>query len=184
MSIISLAFALICSDKIKLQRTPVRSFYFDILLLSKYWKCLPDDVRFYHHTISPTLLYGLREALTIFIEKGGLEAAWRRHESASHLLYKILESNGFRMLLAEMASRCPSVTSVIVPQNISPLIVINYAMEKHKLEIAGGLGETAGKIFRIGLLGDNATSALVEKTVKVLVEATNAARKSQQKSKL
>lgn len=157
----------------------MRSFYFDILLLSRYWKCFPDDVRFYHHTISPTLLYGLREAITIFIEKGGLETSWQRHEMMSHLLYEKLEANGFRMLLNEVASRVPSVTSVIVPQDINPLIVINYAMEKHKFEIAGGLSVTAGKIFRIGLLGSNATKKMVERTVEILMEAVNAAAKQQ-----
>lgn len=138
---------------------------------------MPGDERFYHHTISPPLLYGLREAITIFIEKGGLETSWKRHQKASGLLYKKLESNGFRLLLEHVESRVPSVTSVIVPQDINQVIVSNYAMEKYKLEIAGGLGPTAGKIFRIGLLGDNATEELVEKTVKILAESTNAARK-------
>lgn len=164
-------------EKIRSRQTPVRSYYFDMLLLSKYWKCLPEDERFYHHTISPTLLYGLREAIAIFIEKGGLESSWKRHKKASHLLYKKLECNGFRMLLEDIECRVPSVTSVIVPQDINPVIVANYAMEKYKLEIAGGLGSLTGRIFRIGLLGDNATEVLVEKTVKILAESTNAARK-------
>lgn len=164
------------SDKVRARKSPVKSYYFDILLLAEYWKCFNESKRIYHHTICSNLLYGLREAITIFIENGGLINSWKKHRQMSKVLYDKLEENGLKMFMENVESRVPSVTSVLIPQNINSLAVMNYAMTKYKLEIAGGLGTTAGKIFRIGLLGD-VSKGLVLKTVKILMEAITEARK-------
>jgi alanine-glyoxylate transaminase / serine-glyoxylate transaminase / serine-pyruvate transaminase len=166
---------------VKARKSPIKSYYFDILMLAEYWKCFEKSQRIYHHTISTNLLYGLREAIGIFIEQGGLEKSWRKHRLLSRQLYDKLEVNGFKMYIEDVECRCPSVTSVVIPQDINSLAVMSYAMTKYKFEIAGGLGLTAAKIFRIGLMGANANKGLVEKTVKILLEAIN---ESQQKRHL
>jgi alanine-glyoxylate transaminase / serine-glyoxylate transaminase / serine-pyruvate transaminase len=117
------------------------------------------------------LLYGLREAIALFIENGGLEASWKRYEIVSKRLYSSLESNGFELFLKDVKTRVPSVTSVIIPAGVDQAQVSSYAMDKYKFEISGGLGPTAGKVFRIGLMGMNATEALVDKTIEILLEA-------------
>lgn len=155
----------------KARRSLVKSYNFDVQLLGEYWDCFPNCKRIYHHTICSTLLYGLREAIAMFIEQGGLEAAWEKHARIAKLLYSQLESKGFKMFLDDPKHRTPSVSSVWVPAGVDALKVTGYAMQKYKFEVAGGLGPTFGKIFRIGSMGNNATEALVDKTVSIIVEA-------------
>lgn len=163
----------------------MKSYNFDIQLLGEYWNCWGKDVkRIYHHTICATLLYGLREAIAIFIEQGGLEVSWTKHSKVADRLYNSLESYGFKMFLSNPKHRVPSVTSVIVPNGVDALKVTSYAMQKYKFEVGGGLGPTFGKIFRIGLMGGNATDELVDKTVKIIVEGITAARTGNVTSKI
>lgn len=172
------------SDKVKSRKSLVKSYNFDIQLLGEYWNCFPNCKRIYHHTICSTLLYGLREAIALFIEQGGLELSWQKHAKMSKRLYDGLESRGFKMFIDDVRNRVPSVTSVYVPESVDAVKVVSYAMQKYKFEIAGGLGPTFGKIFRIGLMGNNATEALVEKTISILMEAIEATRDENVKGKL
>lgn len=80
------------------------------------------------------------------------------------------------MFITDVRDRVPSVTSVCVPETVDTLKVTSYVMQKYNFEIAGGLGPTFGKIFRIGLMGNNATDALVDNTIKVLTEAIAATK--------
>lgn len=155
-------------------------------LLGEYWNCFPDRKRIYHHTISSTLLYGLREAIAIFIEQGGLENSWNKHANVTKRLHDALGKRGFELFIIDPKDRCPSVTSVKVPpgKGVDPVKVLAYAMQKYKFEFGGGLGPTVGKIFRIGMMGGNATPELADKTVKILVEAVNASKDPKVSSKL
>lgn len=165
-----------CSNKIKSRKTLVKSYYLDIQLLGEYWNCFAGRKRIYHHTICSTLLYGLREAIALFIEQGGLEISWYKHMKSSGVLYSALKRRGFEMFIEQAKDRVPSVTSIKVPSGIDSVKVLSYAMQKYKLEIGGGLGPTFGQIFRIGLMGNSATQEMVDKTVKVLVEAVEASK--------
>ena len=71
---------------------PCRSFYLDLKLLEDYWVG-----RKYHHTLSTTLVYALREAL-LMVEEEGLEARWARHERHHHALAAGLEAMGLSLL--------------------------------------------------------------------------------------
>lgn len=171
-------------EKIKSRTTPVKSYNFDIQLLGEYWNCFPNRSRIYHHSISSTLLYGLREAIALFIEQGGLQSSWYKHMKVSTRFYAGLESRGFSMFIENKKHRCPSVTSIKVPEGVDAVKVAAYVMKKHRIEVAGGLGPTAGKIFRIGLMGQNATQELADKTVKVLVEGIAATKDAKLVSKI
>lgn len=162
----------------------MKSFNFDIQLVGEYWNCFPDRKRIYHHTICSTLLYGLREAIAIFIEQGGLEISWNQHAKVSKRFHDALEKRGFELFLTDTKHRVPSVTSVKVPSGVDPVKVLSFAMQKYKFEFGGGLGPTAGKIFRIGLMGSNATQELVDRSVKILEEAVNASKDPKVSSKL
>lgn len=93
-------------------------------------------------------------------------------------LYNDLQNGGFEMFIKQAKERVPSVTAVKVPLGVDPIKVLSFAMQNYKLEIGGGLGPTAGQIFRIGLMGNNTTEELAEKTVKILVEAVEASKDS------
>ncbi|CRL01310.1 CLUMA_CG014194, isoform A [Clunio marinus] len=163
-------------DKITSRKTLVQSFNFDMHLLGEYWNCFPNKKRIYHHTVSPTLLYGLRESLAMFIEQGGLEASWKKHAMISQNLYKKLEANGLSLFIRNANERAPSITSVNVPANIDGTKVSSYIMQNYKVEISGGLGPTVGKIFRIGLMGTNARDEFVDKAINLLIEAIEAVK--------
>lgn len=162
----------------------MKSYNFDIQLLGEYWNCFPNRKRIYHHTICSTLLYGLREAIALFIEQGGLEASWYKHVKVSKRLYNALETRGFVMFIDNWKERVPSVTSVKVPTGVDPVKVVSFAMQKYKFEIGGGLGPTFGQIFRIGLMGNNATQELVDKTMKIFIEAIELSKDQKVLSKM
>lgn len=81
----------------------------------------------YHHTISTTLLYGLREALAIFCEEG-LAATIQRHQEASVALQKGIEALGLEMLIKSPELRMPTVNVVIVPSGVNWKMVTDYIM--------------------------------------------------------
>jgi len=146
------------------------SFCLDINWLGQYWNCFEGKGRVYHHTGPINMIYGLREGLAILAEEG-LEACWERHRMAAEKLHAGLEKMGLELFVPVPGARTPTVTTVKVPEGVDWKAVIAYAMEKYKLEIAGGLGPTAGLVWRIGLMGQNATPEKVDFALKVLQEA-------------
>ena len=174
----------VCSQKIQSRNSPVKVYTFDIQLLGEYWNCFANRPRIYHHTISSTLLYGLREAIAVFIENGGLETSFKRHEKCASILQDGLKNIGLEMYIEKSCYRTPTVNAVKVPKDIDWQKVTNYAMSHYNVEIAGGLGPTAGVIFRIGLMGGNATEELVKLVLKVLQDAINYARTDNMQSKI
>jgi len=156
--------------KIMKRASPPTSFCLDMNWLGKYWNCFEGQGRVYHHTGPINLIYGLREGLAMIAEEG-LEKCWDRHRSVAQKLYQGLEAMGLELFVSVPSSRTPTVTTVKVPEGVDWKAVTVYAMEKYKLEIAGGLGPTAGRVWRIGLMGQNAKPEKVEMALKVLKEA-------------
>ncbi|XP_055379923.1 alanine--glyoxylate aminotransferase-like isoform X2 [Condylostylus longicornis] len=156
--------------KITSRKSPVKVYYWDFILIATYWKCFPSEQRIYHHTISVTLLYGLREALAIMAEEG-LQSSIRRHTSCSFKLQQGVEKMGLEMFVKLPFHRASTVNAIKVPEGVDWTKVSDYAMNKYKLEISGGLGPTKGKVWRIGLLGLNASSEKVDLVLKILKES-------------
>ena len=123
------------------------SFYFDLQLLERYWS--GDHV--YHHTPAINLYYALHEALRL-IEAETLAARIDRHTRTHRLLLEGLEDLGLQPFVAPEI-RATTVTTVRVPDGIDDLQVRRYLLAHYGLEIAGGLGELQGCIWRIGLMG-------------------------------
>lgn len=126
------------------------TWYLDLKLLRDYY-----DGRKYHHTASATLQYALRAALES-IEEEGLENRWRRHVEAHAYFVERIEAMGMRMHVAE-GRRIPNLNTVCVPEGVDDAKVRARLLNEHNIEIAGGFGPLAGKIFRIGLMGPLAT---------------------------
>lgn len=142
------------------RKTKVSAFYWDLTILGKYWACFGNE-RVYHHTISATLVYGLREALSQLAEEG-LPAFWTKHAAAAATLRKGLELRGLRSYVKIPQYQLSTVICIDLPAGIDGKIISQKAMEKYKVEISGGLGPTVGKVLRIGLMGVNATSHHVD----------------------
>ncbi|KAJ8984921.1 hypothetical protein NQ317_012167 [Molorchus minor] len=152
------------------RKTPVPVFYWDMKILGQQWNCFGGSVRPYHHTVSSNLIFGLREGLAIIAEEG-LENVIRRHKECAQRLYEGLNRLGLQPLVAEVYKRLPTVTTVVVPENVNWRTVVGFAMKNYSLEINGGLGPTEGKVLRIGLMGYNATRQKVDLVLRVLQEA-------------
>lgn len=142
--------------KIKARTSPVQSWFMDLNLVMGYWGDAPSGAkRTYHHTAPVNALYGLHESLVMLVEEG-LEPRWKRHRNNHRALVAGLEALGLKLLVAEK-SRLPQLNSVVVPEGISEPQVRADMLNKHGIEIGAGLGDLAGKIFRIGLMGTSSS---------------------------
>ncbi|KAG7172700.1 alanine--glyoxylate aminotransferase-like isoform X2 [Homarus americanus] len=155
--------------KVHARKTPIRSFYTDITWLANYWGCdgLP---RKYHHTGPVSSVYALREALSMMCEEG-LESLWSRHRSCAQKLYDGLADLGLQLFVDDPAKRTPTVTTICVPNGVDWTKVTKYFMSKYRVEISGGLGPSAGKVWRVGLMGYNCTPENVDKVLSIMKEA-------------
>src|SRR5688500_4516419 len=136
------------------KKVPCRSFYFDLALLEAYWV-----QRKYHHTLSSTMIYALREAL-MAVEEEGLEARWKRHERNHLALARGLAAIGLD-LLPPPNERLWTLNAVKVPSGIDEAAVRRRLMQEFKIEIGAGLGPLAGKVWRVGLMGSSSTPSLL-----------------------
>jgi len=128
----------------------VRSWYLDVGLLESYW----GDDRSYHHTAPITAIYGLREALRLVAEEG-IEERWTRHLRVAGGLKAGVEAMGLRMNPQD-EFWLPSLNAVRIPEGVDAKALCRHILFTHGIEIAGGLGDLAGKIIRIGCMGHSA----------------------------
>jgi len=155
--------------KVQTRQTQSVSWYFDILELANYWGA-DGKPRRYHHTAAITSVYQLREGLRILAEET-LESFWERHDYCAQLLWKELEANGFELYVKNAQKRLLTVTLVKVPDGVDAAKVIKFLLDNYDIELSGGLGGTAGKVLRVGLMGYNCTEENVRAAVQALVEA-------------
>jgi alanine-glyoxylate transaminase/serine-glyoxylate transaminase/serine-pyruvate transaminase len=126
---------------------PVLSWYLDMSMVRSYW----GSERKYHHTAPVNMIYGLREALRIVAEEG-LAERFSRHRLNHLALVAGLEAMGLSMFVPE-TERLPVLNTVRIPDGADDLEVRKALWEDFGIEIAGGLGDLAGKIWRVGLMG-------------------------------
>jgi len=136
------------------RRVKSRSFYFDLALLEDYWVR-----RKYHHTMSSTLVYALHEALAA-VDEEGLEARWARHERHHRILLDGLSAMGLSVL-PPAGERLWTLNAVRVPDGVDDAAVRRLLLEEFQIEIGAGLGPLAGRIWRVGLMGDSSAPHLI-----------------------
>lgn len=143
-------------EKIRRRRTPPKSWYLDVLLNWKYWDSPPG----YHHTTCIQGMYALHEALNLLLEDG-LEKRWRHTEEVAQQLHTLLQNRGFRLFVAP-EHRLATLTTALLPDGIAEGPLRQRLLLEHNIEVAGGLGELAGKAWRIGLMGHSCRKESVE----------------------
>jgi alanine-glyoxylate transaminase/serine-glyoxylate transaminase/serine-pyruvate transaminase len=122
-------------------------WYFDLKLLDEYY----DGAKRYHHTAPISMFYALREALVVLAEEG-LQNRFERHKR-NHLAFVAgLEAMGLTMHVEE-GRRLWTLNTPRVPQGISDMAVRKRLMDEEGIEIMGGFGPLAGRVFRIGTMG-------------------------------
>ena len=152
-------------DRLKARTAPVQSWYLDLQLLDTFY-----TGHKYHHTASATLFYALREGLAIVAEEG-LENRWERHRRNHRAFVAGIEAMGLEMHVANPADRLWTLNTPRLPAGVDDAKVRGYLLEQFGMEIAGGFGPLAGKVFRIGTMGYGSTGA----NVMLLLEALEAA---------
>ena len=155
-------------EHILARKHPVQSWLLDLSLVAAYWQDNSGKPRVYHHTAPVNALMGLHEALRRITDEG-LEATWDRHRTVSAKMVAGLEEMGFSMLVDE-AYRLPQLLTVLLPDGIDDGAVRKALLEDYHLEISAGLGQFAGKMWRIGLMGETAREANVDKLLAALKE--------------
>ena len=140
--------------KVKARKTKVPSWFCDINMLMSYYES-GEKTRAYHHTAPVNSLYAINEALRLVHEET-LESRWARHREAARHLYTKLEVAGLD-LLVDAPDRLSPLTLVRIPDGVNDAKVRSRLLTERNIELGGGLGKFAGKAWRIGLMGQNAT---------------------------
>lgn len=133
-----------------------QSWYLDLNMIAGY--VTGSGARAYHHTAPISMLHALHAGLGAILDEG-LEASWERHAECGAELQGGLEKLGFELFAAE-GYRLPDLTTVHVPLDRLPsgdeATVRRRLLDEYGIEIGGGLGDYAGKVWRIGCMGHTA----------------------------
>ena len=152
------------AQKIRNRSSKVQSWFLDLNLIMGYWG--GDGKRAYHHTAPVNGLYGLHESL-LMVKEEGLENAWARHYRNHLLLRDGLESMGIHFVVAE-TDRLPQLNAVSIPDSVDDAALRATLLNEYNLEIGAGLGELAGKVWRIGLMGHASNQRNIDFCLKAL----------------
>jgi alanine-glyoxylate transaminase/serine-glyoxylate transaminase/serine-pyruvate transaminase len=136
------------------KKVACRSFYLDLALLEDYWVR-----RKYHHTLSSTMLFALREALAA-IEEEGVQERYARHERNHLAFVRGLEALGLE-LLPPPGERLWTLNAVKIPAGVDDPAVRLRLLKEFNIEIGAGLGPLAGKVWRVGLMGSSSSRSLL-----------------------
>jgi len=129
------------------RKSKVANWYLDLSLVNKYW----GKERTYHHTAPVNMNFALREALRIVAEEG-LEARFERHRANAELLWDGLQELDLPPRVP-IEYRLSTLTTPQLPEGIEEAAMRRQLLNEYNIEIAGGFGPLAGKIWRIGLMG-------------------------------
>lgn len=149
-------------EKLDRRKGKVPNWYLDMSGLKSYW----GSQRTYHHTAPVNMNYGLREALRLLCEEG-LENSWARHRRNSEELWAGLERMGLE-LHVPLSHRLPTLTTVKIPDGVDGKAFATHLLNKHGVEIGNGLGDLAGRVWRVGLMGTNSKPENVERLLNLL----------------
>jgi alanine-glyoxylate transaminase/serine-glyoxylate transaminase/serine-pyruvate transaminase len=138
-------------ERLKARTAPMQAWYLDLQLLDGFY-----TGHKYHHTASATLFYALREGLAIIAEEGR-ENRWERHRRNHQAFVAGIEAMGLTMHVANPADRLWTLNTPRVPEGVDDARLRQSLLTERGIEIAGGFGPLAGKVFRIGLMGFGST---------------------------
>ncbi|MBI2754458.1 MAG: aminotransferase class V-fold PLP-dependent enzyme [Betaproteobacteria bacterium] len=109
---------------------------------------------YFPYTPATNLLYGLREALLMLLEEEGLENVFARHRRHAEATRRAVRAWGLEVLAVDPREYSGSLTAVLMPAGHDADRVRKAILEAFDLSLGTGLGKLAGKVFRIGHLGD------------------------------
>ena len=147
---------------------PVRSWYLDVAALRRYWEGTEGGGRVYHHTAPTAAVVQLHEGLRRVLDEG-LDARWARHAEVGETFQRHIQDRD-ATLLAQEGHRLPQLTSFAWPDGIEEGPLRTRLLEEHGIEVGGGLGDFAGRAWRVGLMGEGATHGNVDRLLDAIDE--------------
>ena len=144
------------------------SWYLDLGLIGDY--ATAGSARRYHHTAPVSMIMSLHAGLGAVLDEG-IQATLDRHEACGRMLQQGLEKMGCALWAAD-GHRLPQLTITEVPDGVDEAQVRSLLLRRHGIEIGGGLGPVAGKVWRIGCMGHTARPRNVRLLLASLAEAT------------
>lgn len=160
-------FSDLAVEKIRNRRHKAQSWFLDQSLVMNYWS--GAGKRSYHHTAPVNSLYALHEALLTLLREG-LENSWQRHQAMHQKLAAGLNSLGLKFVVPEN-ERLPQLNTVYIPEGKDDAAIRGYLLQNYNLEIGAGLGDFAGKAWRIGLMGYGARNENIALCLSALEDA-------------
>ena len=159
-------------EKVKARKQKPHTWYFDFQLLFQYWgETGATKKRAFHHTAPISSIYGMHEAVRLIIEEGR-EARWARHQEGHETLVRGLDRLGLQ-LFTPATHRAPTINVISVPDGVDEAKVRARLLDMG-VEMGGGLGALAGKVWRVGVMGYNAEPERVARFVDALEAALKA----------
>lgn len=136
---------------IEQRNQPVQSWYLDLLALQRYW----NPPHAYHHTSNVSLVYALHSALRLMLAEG-LDARYARHTLHGRALRAGAAAIGMTPL-ADADHQLPMLAALRIPDGVSDAAGFRRALlDEDGIEIGGGLGDFASRVWRVGIMGYNA----------------------------
>ena len=151
----------------KLRRIKVKSWYFDLGMIERYWN--EGHQRKYHHTAPVNMIYALHEGLRLVLEEG-LDARFQRHRKNAAALQAGLQALGFTYLVRKEDERLPMLHAVYLPDGAEEGKLRGEIKLSYNIEIGGGLGKFAGLAWRVGLMGHSSTEYKVYRLLDAIGE--------------
>jgi alanine-glyoxylate transaminase/serine-glyoxylate transaminase/serine-pyruvate transaminase len=136
---------------VKARKEKCRSWYLDLGMIADYWA---DGKRAYHHTAPISMVYAIREALRIVLAEG-LEQRFARHRRHSDALMAGLAALGCEAQAAA-GHRLPTLNCIRTPAGLEEAPIRKALLAEFNIEVGGGMGPLAGKVWRVGLMGESA----------------------------
>ena len=145
-----LSFSPRAVERVRTRTRPSQSWYLDLGLIGEY----VGAERRYHHTAPISMIYALHAGLGV-LRTEGLEASWARHARVGEALQQALPELGLR-LFAEAGHRLPELTTAWLPDGVDDASLRATLRDRYDIEVGSGLGELAGRGWRMGLMGHGA----------------------------
>lgn len=152
-------------DRLRARTKPSSVWYMDLRLLLEYY----EGAHRYHHTAPISNFYALREGLALVCEEG-VQNRFDRHVKVNAEFVRRIEAAGFRMFVSDPARRITTINAIHVPDGVDPVKCRKALVDKYGIDIGGGFGPLATKIFRVGLMGPLATLENVDMLVDAMVD--------------
>jgi len=113
----------------------------------------PNSAGFFPYTPATNLLYGLREAIAMLLEEG-LDNVFARHKRLAAATRAAVAHWGLEVLCLEPSEYSPVLTAVLMPPGHDADKFRKTVLDNYNMSLGSGLSKLAGKVFRIGHLGE------------------------------